>query len=180
MVLKLIIVGTVFIIKKLLKLNKMDKIKVITVFVNAGRAQTGPPLSSLLGQAGINISDFCAQFNSLTGHLDPSILCRVCLNVNLEKRLFKISGINVPISFVLASIILVNKAKMADISVDELVSEVKITPALLTVVDLYKAYLILEFLRSKFHNVKSNNINVKSICSTARTFNLSLQKIVTI
>ncbi|HPI82372.1 MAG TPA: 50S ribosomal protein L11, partial [Candidatus Paceibacterota bacterium] len=53
-------------------------IKKIKVRIEAGQATPKPPLGPALGQAGINISEFCQKFNAMTdkmeGELGVSIL----------------------------------------------------------------------------------------------------------
>ena len=41
-------------------------VKVIKVQARGGQANPAPPLGPVLGQAGINIQDFCAKFNDKT------------------------------------------------------------------------------------------------------------------
>jgi len=41
-------------------------VKVIKVQAKGGQANPAPPLGPVLGQAGINIQDFCAKFNDKT------------------------------------------------------------------------------------------------------------------
>ena len=42
-------------------------VKVVKVQAKGGQANPAPPLGPVLGQAGINIQDFCAKFNEKPG-----------------------------------------------------------------------------------------------------------------
>ena len=43
---------------------------VVTLQIQAGKANPAPPVGPALGQHGINIMDFCKQFNAKTGNKD--------------------------------------------------------------------------------------------------------------
>lgn len=49
-------------------------IKVIKLQIPAGKANPAPPVGSALGQHGVNIQDFCTQFNEKTKEQGGSIL----------------------------------------------------------------------------------------------------------
>lgn len=51
--------------------------KVMTVIklqIPAGKANPAPPIGSALGQHGVNIQDFCTQFNNKTGDKGETII----------------------------------------------------------------------------------------------------------
>lgn len=52
--------------------------KVLKMQIQAGKANPAPPVGPALGQAGVNIQDFCSQFNDKTrdmmGNLIPVVI----------------------------------------------------------------------------------------------------------
>lgn len=48
--------------------------KVVKLQIQAGRANPAPPVGPALGQAGVNIQDFCAQFNDKTRDMMGNII----------------------------------------------------------------------------------------------------------
>lgn len=70
----------------------------VRLLLPAGEAVSAPPLSAILGQAKINSSDFCKNFNSFTVQKFES---GVLLNVDLYKNpddtyYFQVRGISLP------------------------------------------------------------------------------------
>ena len=63
--------------------------KKITGFVKlqvpAGQASPSPPIGPALGQAGLNIMDFCKAFNSQTEGLEKGMPCPVVITVYQDK-----------------------------------------------------------------------------------------------
>ena len=53
--------------------------------VPAGQASPSPPIGPALGQAGLNIMDFCKDFNSKTDALDKGMPCPVVITVFQDK-----------------------------------------------------------------------------------------------
>ena len=53
--------------------------------VPAGQASPSPPIGPALGQAGLNIMDFCKDFNSKTEALDKGMPCPVVITVFQDK-----------------------------------------------------------------------------------------------
>ena len=53
--------------------------------VPAGQASPSPPIGPALGQAGLNIMDFCKDFNSKTESLDKGMPCPVVITVFQDK-----------------------------------------------------------------------------------------------
>jgi large subunit ribosomal protein L11 len=53
----------------------------INLTINAGSANPSPPVGPALGQHGVNIMDFCNQFNNDTKEMDRSIPIPVIITV---------------------------------------------------------------------------------------------------
>ena len=53
--------------------------------VPAGQASPTPPIGPALGQAGLNIMDFCKSFNSKTESLEKGMPCPVVITVYKDK-----------------------------------------------------------------------------------------------
>ena len=53
--------------------------------VPAGQASPSPPIGPALGQAGLNIMDFCKTFNSQTEKLEKGMPCPVVITVFQDK-----------------------------------------------------------------------------------------------
>ena len=53
--------------------------------VPAGTASPSPPIGPALGQAGLNIMDFCKAFNSQTEKLEKGMPCPVVITVFQDK-----------------------------------------------------------------------------------------------
>lgn len=47
--------------------------QVVKMVIQAGKAQAGPPLGSTLGPLGINLMQFCKEFNDMTGSMSGAI-----------------------------------------------------------------------------------------------------------
>ncbi len=58
--------------------KKKKPVKVVKLQIAAGKANPAPPVGSALGQAGVNIPQFCSQFNERTkdqmGYVVPVII----------------------------------------------------------------------------------------------------------
>ena len=53
--------------------------------VPAGQASPSPPIGTALGQAGLNIMDFCKDFNAKTEKLEKGMPCPVIITVYQDK-----------------------------------------------------------------------------------------------
>ena len=51
----------------------------------AGQANPSPPVGPALGQAGLNIMEFCNAFNSQTANSEPGVLIPVVISVYSDK-----------------------------------------------------------------------------------------------
>ncbi len=62
--------------------------KQIKLQIPAGQANPSPPIGPALGQAGVNIMEFCKQFNDATKTLKPGLVVPVIITVNTKTRTF--------------------------------------------------------------------------------------------
>ena len=53
--------------------------------IPAGQAKPSPPVGPALGQAGLNIMEFCNAFNTKTADTEPGILIPVVISVYSDK-----------------------------------------------------------------------------------------------
>ena len=58
---------------------------IVKLQIPAGQANPSPPVGPALGQAGLNIMDFCKAFNSKTGDAEPGVLIPVVISVYSDK-----------------------------------------------------------------------------------------------
>ena len=60
-------------------------VNIVKLQIPAGQANPSPPVGPALGQAGLNIMDFCNAFNSKTGDAEPGVLIPVVISVYGDK-----------------------------------------------------------------------------------------------
>ena len=60
-------------------------VNIVKLHIPAGQANPSPPVGPALGQAGLNIMDFCNAFNSKTGDAEPGVLIPVVISVYSDK-----------------------------------------------------------------------------------------------
>ena len=60
-------------------------VNIVKLQTPAGQANPSPPVGPALGQAGLNIMDFCNAFNSKTGDAEPGVLIPVVISVYSDK-----------------------------------------------------------------------------------------------
>ena len=53
--------------------------------IKGGQANPAPPVGPALGQAGLNIMEFCNAFNSQTANSEPGVLIPVVISVYSDK-----------------------------------------------------------------------------------------------
>jgi len=68
------------------KRKKVKKIvNLVKLQIPAGQANPSPPVGPALGQAGLNIMEFCNAFNSQTANSEPGVLIPVVISVYSDK-----------------------------------------------------------------------------------------------
>ena len=66
--------------------KKKKKIEgLVKLQIPAGQANPSPPVGPALGQAGLNIMEFCNAFNTKTADTEPGILIPVVISVYSDK-----------------------------------------------------------------------------------------------
>ena len=63
--------------KKKKKKNLLINLKFLIFYLKANSATVSPPLSSVLGNLGLNTSNFCKEFNKLTEELSNYFLLKI-------------------------------------------------------------------------------------------------------
>ena len=69
--------------KKAKKTKKVENL--VKLQIPAGQANPSPPVGPALGQAGLNIMEFCNAFNSQTANSEPGVLIPVVISVYSDK-----------------------------------------------------------------------------------------------
>ena len=69
--------------KKTKKGKKVENL--VKLQIPAGQANPSPPVGPALGQAGLNIMEFCNAFNSQTANSEPGVLIPVVISVYSDK-----------------------------------------------------------------------------------------------
>ena len=64
---------------------KKEIAKYVKLQINAGSANPSPPVGPALGQAGVNIMEFCKAFNAKTADMEKGIPCPVIITVYKDK-----------------------------------------------------------------------------------------------
>ena len=70
-------------LKKTKKGKKVENL--VKLQIPAGQANPSPPVGPALGQAGLNIMEFCNAFNSQTATSEPGVLIPVVISVYSDK-----------------------------------------------------------------------------------------------
>src|SRR5512140_1693806 len=59
--------------------------KTIKLQISAGKANPSPPIGPALGQAGVNIMEFCKGFNAQTQGMEPGVPIPVVITVYADR-----------------------------------------------------------------------------------------------
>ena len=131
--------------------------------VPAGEASPSPPIGPALGQAGLNIMDFCKNFNAKTEKLEKGMPCPVIITVYQDKS-FEFIIKKPPASFYIKKEVNLKKGSgttgisdpVAEISMDQL----------------------KKIAEEKLPDLNTNNIDqgVKIIAGTARSMGVEVIK----
>jgi len=97
--------------KKKDKEEILSNFKFLSFYLKANSATVSPPLSSVLGNLGLNTSNFCKEFNNLTEDLPEYLLIKVFLKVDLSSRTWMIKLGKVAITYIFRLISLKKKKK---------------------------------------------------------------------
>ncbi|MCD6422966.1 MAG: 50S ribosomal protein L11 [Elusimicrobia bacterium] len=81
----------------------------IKLQIPAGNANPAPPVGPALGQHGVNIMEFCKQFNEKTKNEDPGMLIPVVITV-YEDRSFTFETKVPPVSALIKKVVGIAKA----------------------------------------------------------------------
>ena len=66
--------------------RKIKKVvNIVKLQIPAGQANPSPPVGPALGQAGVNIMEFCKAFNAKTADSEPGVLIPVVISVFGDK-----------------------------------------------------------------------------------------------
>tara|TARA_B100000989_G_scaffold6947_2_gene4805 strand:- start:657 stop:1121 length:465 start_codon:yes stop_codon:yes gene_type:complete len=80
------------------KMAKKEVVGQIKLQIPAGKANPSPPVGPALGQAGLNIMDFCKAFNDATKDVEPNAPVPVVISV-YKDRSFTFVMKKPPVSF---------------------------------------------------------------------------------
>lgn len=136
----------------------------IKLQIEAGKANPSPPVGPALGQRGVNIMEFCKQFNAATQKLEPGLVTPVVITVYTDKSFTFITK-SPPASVLLKKAAGIksgsgapNTKKVAKLKVSDLESIAKTKMEDLTAADLAAA--------------------VRSIAGTARSMGIEVEDLV--
>lgn len=65
--------------------TKKKVVSTIKLLINAGAAKPAPPVGPALGQAGLNIMQFCKDFNAKTANIKDGVPMRASIRVYPDK-----------------------------------------------------------------------------------------------
>jgi large subunit ribosomal protein L11 len=80
--------------------NKKEVIGVIKLQVPVGKANPAPPIGPALGQKGLNIMEFCKQFNAVKFDFPPGTPIPVTISAYKDKS-FDFTTKNPPVSYLI-------------------------------------------------------------------------------
>jgi large subunit ribosomal protein L11 len=92
--------------------SKKEVVGVIKLQVPVGKANPAPPIGPALGQKGLNIMDFCKEFNAMKFDFDPGTPIPVTINA-YKDRSFDFTVKNPPASYLIMKEIKLKKGSTA-------------------------------------------------------------------
>ena len=66
------------------------KVKQVSLYIKAGKAEAGPPLGTVLGNLGVNSSKFCKEFNAFTENLPSYFKLKVNIVTIIHRKLIQL------------------------------------------------------------------------------------------
>ena len=131
--------------------SEKDRIIKFSMFLRAKNVDSGPPLSTILGNYGVNTVAFCKEFNEFTKELPNYFLLEVVIIINSD-RTYSFSIKEPTAAFLLKLVVKkieIFKKGSGGLKVDYI-----------KVISLKDIYLISNFKYNSF-----DNICLKNICS---------------
>ena len=129
--------------------------------VPAGKANPSPPIGPALGQRGINIMEFCKQFNAKTQELEPGAPCPTVITYYADKS-FTFEIKTPPASFYLKKAAKVKSGSK--------------TPGRATVATVTKAQ-VREIAEAKMQDLNANSVEgaMQIILGSARSMGIEVK-----
>ncbi len=140
----------------------MNKIKsYIKLQVLSGMANPSPPVGPILGQRGLNIMNFCNEFNKKTAHLEKGIPIPVIIKV-FDNRNFTFIIKNPPVSYFIKKYLSIKKGSNKPGN---------------NIIGYINKKDIKEIAKIKILDTNSCNINsvIKSIIGTAKSMGINIK-----
>ena len=92
--------------------KKKEVVGVIKLQVPVGKANPAPPIGPALGQKGLNIMDFCKEFNAMKFAFDPGTPIPVTINA-YKDRSFDFTVKSPPVSYLILKELKIKKGSGA-------------------------------------------------------------------
>jgi ribosomal protein L11 len=70
-----------------MKKKELNYLLKFSMFLRAGTVDSGPPLSTILGNLGVNTMSFCKELNEFTKELPNYFLLEVVITINNDRTL---------------------------------------------------------------------------------------------
>jgi large subunit ribosomal protein L11 len=150
--------------KKIIIINSLLPIKLLKVIIPAGCASITPPLGPLLGQYGININEFCKEFNEESNIFEKETLIPLKIYFASNKN-FYIEFLTLSVSYLIKKLIESNEKEDLVFFKDEFL-----------IIAYQIAFYKLNIYNFSFINIELSNLFFKNyincIIGTMRSFGL--------